>query len=282
MNLTLGSKVALITGGSRGIGAAAVRVFAAAGAKVVFNYHSAKAQAEGLARECGERNCRAVESDLSTTDAARQLVEKAVSAFGRLDILVANHGIWPPEDAPIDRMSDEQWHRTIAVNLDSVFSLVKHSVGQMKKQAATASKSSSETKSGETKSGETKSGAPSASPAGHIVLISSTSGQRGEAFHCDYAATKGALISMVKGLSTELARDRIYINAVAPGWVDTDMSAPALNDPATRDKIFRGIPLGRVGTPEEIAGPILFLCTPYAGFITGEIFNVNGGAVLVG
>ena len=282
MNLTLDSKVALITGGSRGIGAAAVRVFAAAGAKVVFNYHSAKAQAEGLARECGEGNCRAVESDLSTTDAARQLVEKAVSAFGRLDILVANHGIWPPEDTPIDRMSDEQWHRTIAVNLDSVFSLVKHSVGQMKKQSATASKSSSETKPGETKSGETKSGVPSGPPAGHIVLISSTSGQRGEAFHCDYAATKGALISMVKGLSTELARDRIYINAVAPGWVDTDMSAPALNDPATRDKIFRGIPLGRVGTPEEIAGPILFLCTPYAGFITGEIFNVNGGAVLVG
>jgi len=282
MNLTLDSKVALITGGSRGIGAAAVRVFAAAGAKVVFNYHSAKAQAESLARECGERNCRAVESDLSTTDAAHQLVEKAISAFGRLDILVANHGIWPPEDTPIDRMSDEQWHRTIAVNLDSVFSLVKHSVAQMKKQSATASKSSSETKSAETKLGETKSGAPSASPAGHIVLISSTSGQRGEAFHCDYAATKGALISMVKGLSTELARDRIYINAVAPGWVDTDMSAPALNDPATRDKIFRGIPLGRVGTPEEIAGPILFLCTPHAGFITGEIFNVNGGAVLVG
>jgi 3-oxoacyl-[acyl-carrier protein] reductase len=287
MNLTLDSKVALITGGSRGIGAAAVRAFAAAGAKVVFNYHSAKAQAEGLARECGERNCRAVESDLSTTEAAHQLVEKATSAFGRLDILVANHGIWPPEDTPVDRMSDEQWHRTIAVNLDSVFSLVKHSVGQMKKQSATTSKSSSETKPRETstseiKPGETKSGAPSASPAGHIVLISSTSGQRGEAFHCDYAATKGALISMVKGLSTELARDRIYINAVAPGWVDTDMSAPALNNPATRDKIFRGIPLGRVGTPEEIAGPILFLCTPYAGFITGEIFNVNGGAVLVG
>src|ERR1700693_1096327 len=250
MNLTLDSKVVLITGGSRGIGAAAVRAFADAGAKVVFNYHSAKAQAEDLARECGAENCRAVQGDLSRTEAARPLVSSAVSAFGRLDILVANHGIWPPEDAPIDRMSDEQWHRTIAVNLDGVFSLVKHSVGQMKKQGG-----------------------------GHIVLISSTSGQRGEAFHCDYAATKGALISMVKGLSTELARDHIYINAVAPGWVDTDMSAPALNDPPTRDKIFHGIPLGRVGTPEEIAGPILFLCTPYAGFITGEIFNVNGGDV---
>jgi 3-oxoacyl-[acyl-carrier protein] reductase len=259
MNLTLNSKVALITGGSRGIGAAAVRAFTAAGAKVVFNYQSAKAQADALVRECGQEKCHAVASDLSTTEAARQLVSNAVSAFGRLDILVANHGIWAAEDMSVDRLSDEQWHRTIAVNLDSVFSLVKHSVAQMKKQ-----------------------GAATGSPAGHIVLISSTSGQRGEAFHCDYAATKGALISMVKGLSTELARDRIYINSVAPGWVNTDMSAPVLNDPATSEKIFRSIPLGRVGTPEEIAGPILFLCTPYAGFITGEIFNVNGGAVLVG
>jgi 3-oxoacyl-[acyl-carrier protein] reductase len=260
MNLTLDNKVALITGGSRGIGAAAVKMFVAAGAKVVFNYQSAKAQADSLVRECAAKNgsaenCRAVQSDLSTTHAAQQLVSSAVSAFGRLDILVANHGIWPPEDVPVDRMSDEQWHRTIAVNLDSVFALVKHSVAQMKTQK----------------------------PRGcHIVLVSSTAGQRGEAFHCDYAASKGALISMVKGLSTELALDRIHVNCVAPGWVATDMSAAALNDPPTREKVFRTIPLGRVATPEEIAGPILFLCTPYAGFITGEIFNVNGGAVLVG
>ena len=256
MNLSLNSKVALITGGSRGIGAAAVRMFVKAGAKVVFNYQSAKAQADELVRECGAANCRAVQSDLSTTAAAQQLVAAAISAFGRLDIMVANHGIWPPEDAPIDKMTEEQWHRTIAVNLDSVFALVKHSVAQMKKQGGT--------------------------PAGHIVLVSSTAAQRGEAFHCDYAATKGALISMVKGLSSELARDKIYINSVAPGWVDTDMSASALNDPPTRAKIFGTIPMGRVGTPDEIAGPILFLCTPLAGFITGEVFNVNGGAVLVG
>src|ERR1700693_5356866 len=209
MNLTLKSKVALITGGSRGIGAAVVRLFAAAATKVVFNYQAAKAQAEGLLRECGAENCRALQSDLSTTEATRQLLANAISAFGRLDILVANHGIWPPEDVPIDRMSDEQWHRTIAVNLDSVFSLVKHSVGQMKTQGG-----------------------------GHIVLVSSTAGQRGEAFHCDYAASKGALISMMKGLSTELSRDGIYVNTVAPGWVDTDMSAPALNDPKTSARIF--------------------------------------------
>ena len=114
------------------------------------------------------------------------------------------------------------------------------------------------------------------------MLISSTSGQRGEAFHCDYSASKGALISMTKSLSSELARDGIYVNSVAPGWVDTDMSKPALDDPRSGDEIRRTIPLGRVGTPEEIAAPVLFLCTEYAGFITGEIFNVNGGAVLVG
>jgi 3-oxoacyl-[acyl-carrier protein] reductase len=253
MNLTLDNKVALITGGSRGIGAAAVKLFVAAGAKVVFNYQTAKPQADKLVEECGPKNCRAVQADLSSTESAQALVASAFSAFGRLDILVANHGIWPPRDAPIDRMSDEQWHRTIAVNLDSVFALVKHSVAQMKKQGG-----------------------------GNVVLVSSTAGQRGEAFHCDYAASKGALISMVKGLSTELARDNIRVNCVAPGWVATDMSADALNDPPTRQKVFSTIPMGRVGTPDEIAGPILFLCTPYAGFITGEIFNVNGGAVLVG
>ena len=266
MNLSLNSKVALITGGSRGIGAATVRLFAQSGAKVVFNYQSAKDQADALVRECGAANCRAVQCELSSPEAAGQLVSAAVSAFGRLDILVANHGIWPPEDAPVDRMSDEQWHRTIAVNLDSVFGLIKHSVAQMKKQRRQAA----------------QSGGQPADPAGHIVLVSSTAGQRGEAFHCDYAASKGAVISMVKGLSTELARDGIRVNCVAPGWVATDMSAATLNDPTTRAKLFGTIPLGRVGTPDEIAGPILFLCTPYAGFITGEIFNVNGGAVLVG
>jgi 3-oxoacyl-[acyl-carrier protein] reductase len=200
-----------------------------------------------------------VACDLSGLETAKDLVGEAVDRFGRLDILVANHGIWPPKDAPVDEMSDAQWRATVGVNLDSVFSLVRYSVAQMKKQEALGTGAS-----------------------GHIVLVSSTAGQRGEAFHVDYAATKGALISMVKGLSTELAPYGIHVNCVAPGWVATDMSEPALNDPKTRDKIFSTIPLGRVGTPEEIAVPILFLCTEHAGFITGEIFNVNGGAVLAG
>ena len=267
MQLSVASKVALITGGSRGIGAAAVRMFAQAGAKVAFNYQAAKAQAEALVLEVGAENCRAFQSDLSTTEAAGKLVSSAIAAFGRLDILVANHGIWPADDVPIDRMSEEQWHRSIAVNLDSVFALIKHSVAQMKKQGGGPAPSGKRGRAGDA--------------SGHIVLVSSTAGQRGEAFHCDYAATKGALISMVKGLSTELARDGIRVNCVAPGWVATDMSAGALSDPPTRDKVLATIPLGRVGTPEEIAAPILFLCTPHAGFITGEILNVNGGAVLV-
>jgi len=225
---------------------------------VVFSYEKARAKAEELVRELGPQNCAAVACNLCGTETAAELVAATVSHFGRLDILVANHGVWPAEDMPIDKMTDAQWRSTIAINLDSVFALVKHSVAQMKKQA--------------------KQGPA----AGRIVLVSSTAGQRGESFHTDYAATKGALISMVKGLSTELAREPIYVNCVAPGWVDTDMSAAALNDPATRDRVFATIPLGRVGKPEEIAAPILFLCTEYAGFVTGEVFNVNGGAVLIG
>jgi len=258
ISLSLKDKVALITGGSRGIGAAAVRMFVDAGAQVAFSYEKAREASERVVRELGPDRCAAIACNLSGAEPAAKLVTDAIKRFGRLDVLVANHGVWPSEDVPVDQMPDEQWRRTLAVNLEAVFSLVKHSVAQMKKQGK------------------------SEHSAGHIVLVSSTAGQRGEAFHCDYAASKGALISMVKGLSTELARDGIYVNCVAPGWVNTDMSAPALNDPATRSRIFGTIPLGRVAKPEEIAAPILFLCTPHAGFITGEIFNVNGGAVLVG
>lgn len=262
VQLDLANQVALVTGGSRGIGAATVRMFVASGAKVLFNYRNSKEDAERLVRDCGDRNCTAVQIDLNGEAGARKLVQSAVKRFGRLDILVANHGLWESQDVPIDRMSEKQWRNTLAVNLDSVFGLVKHAVAQMKAQ--------------------TKKQKRFSAASGAVVLVSSTAGQRGEAFHCDYAASKGALISMVKGLSTELARDGIRVNCVAPGWVATDMSAPALNNPTVRERVFQTIPLGRVAAPEEIAAPILFLCTKHAGFITGEIFNVNGGAVLVG
>jgi len=256
--LSLSGKVALISGGSRGIGAATVRMFSAAGAKVAFSYRSARSQAEELAKECGASVCHPIASGLNTPEAARALVSETVRHFGRLDILVANHGVWPEQDVPIERMSDDQWRSTLSINLDGVFGLVKHAVAQMKSQPRTEA------------------------PAGHIVLISSTSGQRGEAFHCDYSATKGAVISLTKSLSSELASAGIYVNCVAPGWVDTDMSAGALADPKSGDEIRRTIPMGRVGRPEEIAAPVLFLCTELASFINGEVFNVNGGAVLAG
>ncbi len=260
VTLSLAGKAALITGGSRGIGAETVRLFRAAGARVAFNYRTARAEAESLAAECGgPEYCRPIEQELASATQGFELVEKAARNLGKLDVLVVNHGIWPPHDAPISGMSEAQWRQTMDVNLDSVFGLVKAAVAQMKQQRRRAGEA-----------------------AGHIVLISSTAGQRGEAFHADYAAAKGALISLTKSLSSELAPVGIYVNCIAPGWVATEMSASALTDSVKSQKIFSGIPLGRVGTPMEIAGPILFLCTPLAGFVSGEVLNVNGGAVLVG
>ena len=252
--LSLQGQVALITGGSHGIGAATVRMFVLAGARVVFSYLRAKAEAERIAQECGKDVCHALQADLTGTAGAEPLVRSAVERFGGLDMLVVNHGIWPPEAVGIEAMRDEQWHDTVATNLDSAFALTKHAVAQMKLQGR----------------------------GGNVVFISSTAGQRGEAGHCDYAATKGALISMTKGLSTELARFGIRVNCVAPGWVDTSMTASTLADPTQQEQIHSTIPVGRVGTPAEIAAPILFLCTQHAAFITGEVLNVNGGAVLVG
>src|SRR5208337_2648817 len=206
--LSLDGRVALITGGSRGIGAETVRMFSAAGARVAFSYQRARERAAELAAECGgPGQCEAIEQELSEPGHGRALVEAAVRAFGRLDILVVNHGVWPPLDVPIARMADEQWRHTLGVNLDSVFGLVQATVAQMERQAA-----------------------PDAAVRGHIVLISSTAGQRGEAFHADYAVTKGAMISLTKSLSSELAPKGIRVNCVAPGWVATEMSASTLQD----------------------------------------------------
>jgi 3-oxoacyl-[acyl-carrier protein] reductase len=263
VSLVLDGKTALITGGSRGIGAETVRLFVQAGARVAFNYSRARGRALALQSECGGPDrCLAIEQELSSPVHGRALVEKTAAALGRLDILVANHGVWEAEDVPIARMTEDQWRRTLAVNLDSVFGLVQAAAAQM-----SAARSAPLDEGG---------------ARGCIVLISSTAGQRGEAFHADYAAAKGALISLTKSLSSELAPQGIRVNCVAPGWVATDMSAATLALPDAKAKIMAAIPLGRAATPREIAGPVLFLCTPLAGFISGEVFNVNGGAVLIG
>ena len=253
-------KVALVTGGSRGIGAATVRLFCQAGAKVVFSYRSAAPQAASLVAECGgESVCRALRQELATVEDGQALVAAASEVFGQLDCLVVNHGIWPPHDQPIATMTAAQWRGTMGVNLDSVFGLVQAGTAVMLGQPRTG-----------------------AEPKGHIVLVASTAAQRGEAFHADYAASKGALLSLTKSLSSELAPQGILCNCVAPGWVRTEMSAGTLSDPEASKRALGSIPLGRAAEPEEIAGPILFLCTPWAGFVSGEVFNVNGGAVLVG
>ena len=255
--LSLEGKVVLVTGGSRGIGAATVTMFRGAGARVVFSYEKARETAELLAAEMGGAHlCRAIRQPLHTPEDGRALIAAAVAAFGRLDCLIVNHGVWPAHDQPIATMADAQWRGTLAINLDSVFGLVQAGVAHMLMQA-----------------GKVK---------GHIVLIASTAAQRGEAFHADYAASKGALISLTKSLSSELAGQGIYVNCVAPGWVATEMSRAALKDPEVARKATSLIPLGRVGHVDEIAGPVVFLCTPLAGFVSGEVFNVNGGAVLAG
>ncbi len=274
--LSLEGKVALVTGGSRGIGAATVRMLRQAGARVVFSYERARETAESLAEELGGSEvCRAVQQGLATPEDGRKLVAAAVGAFGRVDCLIVNHGVWPSHDQPIATMTDAQWRGTLSINLDSVFGLVQAGVAAMLGQDS----------GGPThRDGAAMNGAPGAVAGvkGHLVLIASTAAQRGEALHADYAASKGALVSLTKSLSSELAGQGIYVNCVAPGWVGTEMSMAALSDPETSKKATALIPLGRVGHVDEIAGPVVFLCTPLAGFISGEIWNVNGGAVLVG
>ena len=253
--ISLAGKAALITGGSRGIGAASVKLFARAGADVVFNYFRSREPAQQVEQEARKHGTRveSLKADLGRLAEARKLVQFTLERLGRLDILVLNAGIWNAEDAPIEKLTEREWDEMMRVNLKSIYSVTHFAAAHMIAQRS-----------------------------GRIIALSSTAGQRGEAFHTHYAATKGAIISFVKGLSTELARHNILVNCVAPGWVDTDMSRAVLETRAGRKFATSQIPLGRVATPEEIAGAILFLASDLATFITGEVLNVNGGAVLCG
>ncbi len=253
--ITLAGKAAVVTGGSRGIGAATVKLLAQAGADVVFNYYRSKEAAQQVEQEARKHGVRveALKADLSKVKECEKLVKFALARLGRVDILVANAGIWNAEDAPIDEMSERQWDEMLAANLKSVYGVVRYAAPHMKAQKS-----------------------------GRIIAVSSTAGQRGEAFHTHYAASKGAIISFVKGLATELASHGILVNCVAPGWVDTEMSQPVLKTKAGWKFAVSAIPMGRPGTAEEIAGPIVFLASDLATFVQGEILNVNGGAVLCG
>jgi 3-oxoacyl-[acyl-carrier protein] reductase len=257
--LSLAGRTALVTGGSRGIGAATVRLFRQAGARVAFSYRQAADQANALSAECGGPTlCLPIHQDLTTPDEGEALVAATLAAFGDLDILVANHGVWPPNETSVATMSAAQFRRTLDINLASVFGLVRAAAAHMLTRCATDA------------------------PRGHIVLVASAAGQRGEAFHADYAASKGAIIAFTKSLSSELAPNRIYANCVAPGWTHTEMTSSVFDVPEVAARVNPTIPVGRPAHVDEIAGPILFLCTRFAGFISGEILNVNGGAVLVG
>ena len=250
--IDLAGRTALITGGSRGIGRATADLLARAGARVAINYARDEAAANGAVREIrgagGE--AMALAGDLSDETVARQLVRDVVAAWGRLDILINNAGIW--EEDVAGRGDVAVWDRTYAINLRGAYLVTDAAVPHLEKHG------------------------------GAIVFVSSTAGQRGEARHSAYAASKGALISYTKSLAAELGPRGIRVNAVAPGWVDTDMSRGSLDNPMERAEIEKLIPIGRVASAADIAGPILFLVSDLARHLQGEILNVNGGSVLVG
>lgn len=255
--IDLAGKRAFVTGGGRGIGRATALLLARAGCSVAVGYRSRIKEAEETSKAIevagGRGKAQAVAGDVGDPVEAKRAVGNAARALGGLDLLIVNHGVWPADDVPVAELSDAQWDETIRVNLDAVLYVCRAAI-------------------------------PLLPDGGRIVLVSSTAGQRGEAFHADYAATKGALIAFTKSLAVELAPRQITVNCVAPGWVDTEMGAvPYERDGgAGKREIERTIPLGRVASAQDVAGPIVFLCSELARHITGEVLNVNGGSVLCG
>jgi 3-oxoacyl-[acyl-carrier protein] reductase len=249
--LGLVGRRALVTGASRGVGRATALLLARAGADVGIGYRSREADAAAAVEEARALGVRAFAqaSDVATPWGAEMLFERCMVELGGIDLFVANAGIWIPDEVPLSAMSDAQWERTLTANLASVFHTVRLA-------------------------------ARFVSDGGAIVLVSSTAGQRGEAYHADYAASKGAMISFTKSVAVELAPRDVTVNCVAPGWIDTEMVERPLAD--ARERIEAAIPRGRVASADDVAGPILFLCSELARHVTGEVLNVNGGSVLCG
>lgn len=252
-NLQLRGRVAIVTGGSRGIGRAVVELLAELGAHVVVNYLRGQEAAAATVNAARGRGVEAIsfQADVANPPEAQRLIDTTIEHFKRIDILVCNAGIWV--GAPVEEMTEELWNRTIDINLKGTWAACRAVVPQMKEQRS-----------------------------GKIVIVTSTAGQRGEANYSNYAASKGGQIAFTKSLSEELAGWGINVNAVAPGWVDTDMTQAALGDFNQRQLIASTIPVGKIALPEDIAAPVAFLCSDWSRHITGEILNVNGGSVLCG
>ena len=249
--ISLAGKRILVTGGSRGIGRATALLCAKAGADVGLTYHTRRAEAEAVARAIRALGRKVYVGGGDHADPGRvsQIFTELKAAFGGLDGLVVNHGVWPPAATPLASMAPERWRDTLSVNLDAVFLVTRAALGLM-------------------------------APGGRVVMVGSTAGQRGEAFHADYAASKGAMISLVKSLAVECA-PAITVNCVAPGWVDTEMSVEPYAG-GGRERIAETIPLKRIASVDDVAGPVVFLLSEWARHVTGEILNVNGGSVLCG
>ena len=251
--LGLAGKVALVTGASRGIGRSVVELFAELGASVAVNYVRDVEAANQAVAKAKTRGIKAVaiQGDVSTLEDGSRVVKETLEHFGRLDFLICNAGIW--EGDAVESISEELWDRTIAINLKGTWTVCRAAVPVMKQQEF-----------------------------GRIVIVSSTAGQRGEAKVSNYAASKGGQISFTKSLASELAQFGINVNCVAPGWVETDMNDGVFADKTRLESILQTIPLGKIGRPDELAAPIVFLCSKWASYITGEVLNVNGGSVLCG
>jgi 3-oxoacyl-[acyl-carrier protein] reductase len=245
-------KTAIVTGASRGVGRATAVRLAEGGANVVVNYLSRHKEADEVVAECSAKGVEsiAVQADTSEFLQAQELAKKTVEHFGGIDLLVLNAGIW--EGAPIEEMSEEMWNKVLNTNLKSSWAMTKTCVPSMKKHASAS-----------------------------IVMVSSTSGQRGEANYSNYSASKGGMISFTKALACELA-PKIRVNCVAPGWIDTAMVRPAMEDADYLESVLKTIPLNRMATTDDVALSICFLLSDWARHITGEILNINGGSVLCG
>ncbi len=241
----------LVTGGSRGIGRAVSVLFGRLGARVAVAYARNEAAAAATASEvrgCGG-TAVTLRADLGVAGEAERLVARAEEELGPLQVVVLNHGVW--KRAPIESMSSAEWDETLRVNLASVREACAEAARRMLPRGA-----------------------------GVLVLVASTAGQRGEPFYSHYAASKGAIIALTKSLASELGARGIRVNCVAPGWVETDMTREALASSAG-EAVRNAVPLGRPGTPEEIAGPVAFLASDLASYLHGQVLSVNGGAVML-